>query len=158
MNLIQNSSKNEFKDNNEKSCSWSRIWVPHKIYFKGVWPRNGHADSVGVNSATVGPIFFCPIVICYKIWVTNSFIDRENIQKYVHTSPWCIEHLLSGACDRLSKFTRWVTLKNMKRRWLHYRVKMNFGRRKTKTGPLDMVKWEKTARFGHKVLSRVDWD
>ena len=45
----ENSCKNEFKDNNEKSCSWSRNRVSHKMEFKAVWPRNGHADSVGVN-------------------------------------------------------------------------------------------------------------
>ena len=46
---LKNSWKNEFKDNKEKSCSWSRKRVSHKIDFKAVGPRNGHADSVGVN-------------------------------------------------------------------------------------------------------------
>ena len=41
--------KNEFKDNNEKSCSWSRKTVSQKIDLKAVWPRNGDADSVGVS-------------------------------------------------------------------------------------------------------------
>ena len=41
--------KNEIKDNNEKSCSWSRKTVSQKIDLKAVWPRNGHADSVGVS-------------------------------------------------------------------------------------------------------------
>ena len=44
---FQNGCKNEFKDNTEKSCIWSRNRVSHKIDFKAVWPRNGHADSVG---------------------------------------------------------------------------------------------------------------
>ena len=44
------SCKYEFKDNNEKSCSWSRNRVSHKIDFKAQWPRNGHADSVGVKN------------------------------------------------------------------------------------------------------------
>ena len=46
---FKNDCKNEFKDDNEKSCSWSRNMVYHKIDFKAVWPRNGHAASVGVN-------------------------------------------------------------------------------------------------------------
>ena len=46
---FKNRCKNEFKDNNEKSCSWSRNRVSHKIDFKAQWPRNGHADSVGVK-------------------------------------------------------------------------------------------------------------
>ena len=46
---LKNSCKNEFKNNNEKSCSWSRNGVSHKIDFKAVWPRNSHADSVGVK-------------------------------------------------------------------------------------------------------------
>ena len=33
----------------EKSCSWSRNRVSNKIDFKGIWPRNGHADSVGAR-------------------------------------------------------------------------------------------------------------
>ena len=40
---------NAFKDNNEKSCSWSRNKVSHKIDFKAQWLCNGHVDSVGVN-------------------------------------------------------------------------------------------------------------
>ena len=42
--------KNEFKDNNDKSCGLSRRRVYHKIDFKAVWPRNGHAASVGVKN------------------------------------------------------------------------------------------------------------
>ena len=41
--------KNDFSDNNEKSCSWSRNRVSHKIDFKAQWPRSGHLDSVRVN-------------------------------------------------------------------------------------------------------------
>ena len=46
---LKNGCKNEFKDNNEKSWSWSKNRVSHKIDFKTQWPRNGHADSVGVK-------------------------------------------------------------------------------------------------------------
>ena len=46
---LKNECKNELKDNNEKSCRWSRNKVSHKIDFKAQWPRNGHADSVGVK-------------------------------------------------------------------------------------------------------------
>ena len=42
--------KNEFKDNNEKSCSRSRNRVSHKIDSIAIWRRNGHAASVGVNA------------------------------------------------------------------------------------------------------------
>ena len=49
----ENGYQIEFKDNNEKSCSWSRNRYSQKIDFKAVWPRNGHADSVGVNSAAI---------------------------------------------------------------------------------------------------------
>ena len=47
---LKNSCKNEFKDNNEKSCSWFRNKGSHKIDFKAIWPRNGHADSVEVKT------------------------------------------------------------------------------------------------------------
>ena len=46
---LENGCKNEFKDNNEKSFSWSKNRVSHKIDLKAVWLRNGYADSVGVN-------------------------------------------------------------------------------------------------------------
>ena len=46
---FKNGCKNEFKDNIEKSRSWSRNRVSRKIDFKAQWLRNGHADSVGVN-------------------------------------------------------------------------------------------------------------
>ena len=45
---FENGFKNEFKDNNEKSSSRSRNRVSHKIDFKAVWARNGHAASVRV--------------------------------------------------------------------------------------------------------------
>ena len=48
--------KNEFRDNNEKSCSWSKKRVSNKNDFKAQWPRNGHADSVGVKASLVGSI------------------------------------------------------------------------------------------------------
>ena len=47
-----NEFKNEFKDNNEKSCSWSRNRISHKIDFKGEWPRNINADRVVVKKRT----------------------------------------------------------------------------------------------------------
>ena len=46
---FKNSFKHEFKDSIEKSCKWSRNTASHKIDFKAVWPRNGHADSMGVK-------------------------------------------------------------------------------------------------------------
>ena len=46
---FKNGCKNEFEDNNEKSCNLSRNRVFHKIDFKAVWPRNDHAASVGVK-------------------------------------------------------------------------------------------------------------
>ena len=53
---FKNGCKNEFKDNNEKSCSWSRNSVSHKIDLKAQWLRNGggHADSVVVNQIISG--------------------------------------------------------------------------------------------------------
>ena len=47
---LKNGCKNEFKDNNEKSYSWSRNRFSHKIDFEAVWPHNGNADSVGVKN------------------------------------------------------------------------------------------------------------
>ena len=47
----KNGRENEFKDNNEKSSSWSRNKVSHKIDLKAVLPRNGHAAIVGVKRA-----------------------------------------------------------------------------------------------------------
>ena len=46
---FKNGCKNEFKDNNEKSCKWARKRVSRKIDFKVQWLRNSHVDSVGVK-------------------------------------------------------------------------------------------------------------
>ena len=46
---FQNGCKNEFKDNNEKSCNRSRKRGSHRIDFEAVVPRNGHADSMSVK-------------------------------------------------------------------------------------------------------------
>ena len=82
MNLyLKNSCRNEFKDNNEKSCSWSGNSVSRKIDFKVQWLHNSHADSVVLNMSTdkmfdlflerllsfrfrllLGGDFFCPLL------------------------------------------------------------------------------------------------
>ena len=41
--------KNELKVDNKKSYNQFRNRVSHKIDFKSIWPRHGHADSAGVN-------------------------------------------------------------------------------------------------------------
>ena len=46
---FQNGCKNEFKDNNEKSCNRSRKRGSHQIDFEAVGPRNGHADNMSVK-------------------------------------------------------------------------------------------------------------
>ena len=46
---FKNGCKNEFKDKSEKSCSWSRNRISPEIESKAVFPRSGHADSVGVK-------------------------------------------------------------------------------------------------------------
>ena len=47
---FKNGCRNEFKNNNEKSCSRSRNRFPQRIDLKAVWPRNGHAVSVAVKN------------------------------------------------------------------------------------------------------------
>ena len=46
----ENGHKNELKDNNEKSRSWSGNRVSLKIFFKALWPQCGLADSVGASA------------------------------------------------------------------------------------------------------------
>ena len=68
---FKNGCKNDFRDNNEKSCSRFRNKVSHKIDLKAVWPRNGLTASVGVN---VGDILKN---VGYKI-----SLERGSIEKY----------------------------------------------------------------------------
>ena len=42
---FEKACKNEIKDNNEKSCSWSRNRVAQKIDFKAKWLGNRHAEG-----------------------------------------------------------------------------------------------------------------
>ena len=46
---FKNGFKNEFKDYNEKSCSWSIHRVSLKIDLKAQWLRDSHADRMGVK-------------------------------------------------------------------------------------------------------------
>ena len=46
---LKNVRRNEFQDNNEKSCSLSRKRISKKILFKDLLQRNDHADSVRVK-------------------------------------------------------------------------------------------------------------
>ena len=69
---FKNELENEFWDNKEKSCSWSRNTVFHRIGFKTVWPRNGHADSVGFK-----PLFLSRKyreIFLEKFWTKSSFL------------------------------------------------------------------------------------
>ena len=64
---LKNGCKNEFKDNNEKSCSRSRNKISHKTDLKALWLRNGHADSVGVKDDILNNnyfILFCILRLC----------------------------------------------------------------------------------------------
>ena len=66
--------KNEFKGNNEKSCSWTRNRVSHKIDFKAQRLRNGHADSVGVNEK------FLVLVLSPRSGIISQQKSNENNQ------------------------------------------------------------------------------
>ena len=50
---LKNDCKNEFEDNSEKSCNWSRNRGSLEIYFKAVWPHCGLSDSVGAKVTVV---------------------------------------------------------------------------------------------------------
>ena len=62
----------EFKDNNEKSCSWCSNRICHKIDLKGVWPHSGHADSVGVKWLDLTYDFVINVLEFLKIWVGSA--------------------------------------------------------------------------------------
>ena len=70
----KNGCKNEFKDNNEKSWSWSRNSVSHKIDFKAVRPRNGHADSVRVN-------IIANLDLCRKTVGKNCLFNLKGLMR-----------------------------------------------------------------------------
>ena len=92
---FKNGCQNEFKDNNEKSCSWSRNRISHKIECKGVWPRNSHADSAIVNFTVIYS------KICRNVFVAH-LIDAEF--------PYFYFSLRNFGCKkkRRIKFLRWV--------------------------------------------------
>ena len=86
---LKNGFKNEFQDNNEKSCSLYRNRVSHRIDFRAVWPRNGHADSVGVKetrcfSASNDKIRFSEIdlfrisLVHFKVFIFKGFRNNRT--------------------------------------------------------------------------------
>ena len=74
--------KNELNDNNEKSCSWSRNRFSHRIDFKAVWPRNGHAASVGVNNANWLLLYSLYFVIQVFYIVSSEPIFWKDFLQY----------------------------------------------------------------------------
>ena len=54
---LKNDFKNEFKDNNEKSCSWYRNRVSQKIDFKAIWPRIAMPPAWELSSLLFSFIF-----------------------------------------------------------------------------------------------------
>ena len=103
---FKNGCKNEFKYNNEKSCSWSRR-VSHKIDFKAVWLRNGHAASVGVRNSfnfvyikiiifriSIDKIFtrILRVSYCWGIWSYRPDTCNQNTYSLVKVE-WSINNL-----------------------------------------------------------------
>ena len=86
---FKNGYKNEFKDKNEKSWSWSRYRVSNKIDLKAVWPRNGHAAIVGVKKKQVSAAYlkflFIFVVFTEKInFMVKKRNDSYSTYTYVH--------------------------------------------------------------------------
>ena len=99
---FKNGCKNEFKGNNEKSCSWSRNRVSFKIDFKAVWPRNGHAASVRVNHRR-GIRIFGIFLIKNRIKSELSFgIFRRFWNKAVQWGKYYLRNFNVGATRSLS--------------------------------------------------------
>ena len=83
---FKNGCKNQFKDNNEKSCSWSRKKVSHKIDFS--------ADSVGVRWSKILRIKFPKLE---EIWIPEFDIPifpkipwsrNKNPELLRYLNPW----------------------------------------------------------------------
>ena len=105
---FKNGCENEFKDNNEKSYSWSRKSISHKIDFKAEWPRNGHADSVRVyldhpylwSSDTANRILKQKHLKSWKWWrfsylnlfclgFLKNFSFENEFRWHIHTTQLC---------------------------------------------------------------------
>ena len=81
---FKNGYKNDLKDKNDKSCSWSRNRVSPKIDFKARWLRNVHADSVEVMRLN---------------YVRGNFSRNWGI----HSDPLKIAWSIILECDRIDK-------------------------------------------------------
>ena len=75
--VFKNGFKNEYKDNNEKSCSWSINRVSREIDFKVRWLRNSHADSVGVEKLYLKMIRLEKLkkIFIKVIWLKKVFLE-----------------------------------------------------------------------------------
>ena len=95
---FKNGCKNEFKDNNEKSCSWSRKRVSRKIDFKVQWLRNSHADSVGVNKKIRQSIYGVSEKRRLSTFKCSPTIFEElNFpQETIRSSESCIKSAICG--------------------------------------------------------------
>ena len=97
----RNGCKNEFKDNNEKSCSWSRKSFSHKIDFEALWPRNGHAASVGVNLNKKCEKIIRPLRIRKNNQNTADRLNRKKKQKFLSPPRNLLENFLASFCQSL---------------------------------------------------------
>ena len=70
---LKNGYKNELKDNNEKSYSWSRNRVSHKIDFKAQW-------AIGNDRATAMPTAWELIKIKKKFRYFFTFFSMLFVQ------------------------------------------------------------------------------
>ena len=74
---FKNRCENEFKDNNEKSCSRSKKRVSHKIVFKAIGTRNGHADSVRAKIKKNGEILLIDRSL-YEVFEAEKNLHSEK--------------------------------------------------------------------------------
>ena len=94
----KNGLKNEFKDNNETSYSWSRHRVSHKIDFKAVWPGNGHADSVAVKAVYYSSRAFLRSIFSSLIYNLPQGLSSKHLIQFWRI--WIFRNIVFCFCRR----------------------------------------------------------
>ena len=111
---FKNGCKNEFKDNNEKSCSWSRNRVSCKIDFKVQWLRNSDADNAGVKLKRAIHFSISKHVICsWQGFVFNGLFYAFSFRSSkIWKSPilYFIENLENRSNFRFKPMTLGIIL------------------------------------------------
>ena len=101
---LENECKNDFNDNNEKFCSWSRNRVSNKIDFTAIWTQESIAEACELilGILKIRFLLFWALYCDFKYFFLNDvdFRSRKIFDLVAVMSQIHVQWLINIAAER----------------------------------------------------------